>query len=84
MGRHLKVHAAQCSLSLVKREVALHQFAVEPLSLELLLTPRAGKKSTLVEFGLNVDFKNSREFGLVKDHAWRPPFRRGSVREVRL
>jgi hypothetical protein len=53
------VDATQRSLSLIEGEAALHQPAVKSVSLELLLAPRAGKKSALVGFGLDVDFENS-------------------------
>jgi hypothetical protein len=53
------VNTAKRSLSRVKRNTALHEIRIQPLTFEFLPAPAARKKSALVVLGLEVNLKNS-------------------------
>jgi hypothetical protein len=62
------VHAAQRSLSLVERNVALHHSGVKPAILEFLLTPAARKETSAVLGWLEVNFENTGQLGFLESH----------------
>jgi len=67
-GCSLIVHAAQCPLSKVAGNVALHKPGVQPTRSELLLAPGADKESPFVMDKLGADLENSRYLSFKKRH----------------
>jgi hypothetical protein len=62
------VHASQRSLSAVKRQAGLHEFAIKPVRPEFLLTPRTRKEPTIIGLCFDMNFENARQFGFKKYH----------------
>ena len=52
------MHAAQRSLSMVERDVALRQIGIEAVSFKFPPAPRARKKTALVVLDLDVNFED--------------------------
>lgn len=63
--------AAQCALSSIERQAALHEPGIQLMTLEFLLAPSAGKEPTFVNRRDNVKVKDSWQFGLIeRQGAW--------------
>ena len=74
-GPTLSPHAAQPESasreefpSHVKRNVALDQFRIEPVSFELIMAPGARKESTFVHVRLDLNLENAWQLGFTKEH----------------
>jgi hypothetical protein len=62
------MYPAQSSLPAVEGNAALHQIGVQAVAFEFALTPRTPKATALIVNGLDVDFENPGQLGLVKLH----------------
>jgi hypothetical protein len=67
-GWILKVHAAQCAFLVVKSDICLHNYGLEPVRLELLLTESPCKEASIIFFAINVNDICTFEFGFSKNH----------------